>query len=189
MCAVVLGELPFQTHGKALSSVHLIALYPRQQSAVSLSELLAKHERIILDFVSARCQHSCAQLASIKSALRRKGRDARVGGDFSVLAIVFVGKSLSEIRRFLKSEALPVLVLWDKEGKLAQSLEIKATPTIAVLSRDYRLLMSYEGFLPHNSKRYREFFERLMKAVTQGNPLPPRPVEFSFGDSGCSPSG
>lgn len=179
-----------ETKPKALSSIRVIPIHPQRQNPVSLNELFAKGERIVLNFVSANCQHSLAQLESIKAAFQNKDLNAQKGKNSSVFAIVFVGKKLTEIKNFLKNETLPTLVLWDRSGDLAKSLKIKVTPTVAVLSKDYRLVRSYEGFSPNDSKAYREFFERLMKAVIQGTPLPPRPTQFSIGgDSGCGPSG
>ncbi|MCX7643253.1 MAG: hypothetical protein N2116_05555 [Armatimonadetes bacterium] len=189
VCSAAFGESPSETQPKALSSIRLFMLHPERKSSVPLSQLFSGHERIALNFVSARCQHSRIQLDSIEFASAGK-RGGSLNKNFQSFAIVFVDRQVSEIEEALKGKSVRVRVFWDKGGKLAKALKVKVTPTIAILSRGYKLVGSYEGFSPRDPKSYREFFERLMKAVTRGTLLPPRPAQFPNGaDSTCGPSG
>lgn len=181
------SQTSHRTNSQTSVSTRLAVLSPQRRNSVLLNELLKRRERIVLNFVSISCQHSIKQLESIKSTLRRKSQDSNLSGDYPVFAIVFVGRNLIEIKRFLKGNRLPALVLWDDDGKLARSLKIKVTPTIAVLSRDFKLVKSYEGFTSYNPKAYGKFFERLIEAVTQGTLLPPRPAQLHGGnDNDCT---
>lgn len=159
-------------------------------SSISLQELIDKHPRIILNFVSARCEHSRQQLDSISGVLQGKIKDRNHGAKSAPIAVVFVDKSLARIHRALKKIPPTVLVVWDKGGELSKLLKVKLTPTVVVLDRDAKLKGIYEGFFAP-TEAYRDFFAKLVEAVIRGSRLPPRPVhlQLSSGEGNCIPAG
>ncbi len=112
------------------------------------------------------------------------------------LLIVFVDKSLTKVRQAIRGKRLPTQVVWDKGGNLSDRLKVKTTPTVVVVAKGWKQVAVYEGFFPPDSNEYGKFFARLLKAVKQGSPLPPRPVQLpalvssgSGSGSGCAPVG
>ncbi|MEJ7612842.1 MAG: hypothetical protein SQA66_04305, partial [Candidatus Fervidibacter sacchari] len=134
------------------------------------------------------------QIEGIRKALNAQS-DGKASEKVSApVLVVFVDKSLAKIRQAIQVKRLPAQVVWDKGGKLFDRLKVKTTPTVAVVAEGGRQVAVYEGFFPPDPNEYSKFFARLLKAVAQGSPLPPRPVQLpsvvsSSGGSSCTPAG
>jgi thioredoxin-related protein len=199
--ALLLCSLPLKGQNRLtipapLDELVLTVVAPDGESSVALREIFAKHRQVILDFVSARCPYSLRQLESVRKALNARNDDKANEKNFAPVLIVFVDKSLAKIRQAIRGKRLPAQVVWDKGGKLSDRLKVKTTPTVAVVDRSGRQVAVYEGFFPPDSNEYGKFFARLLKAVKQGSPLPPRPIQVpalvssgSGSGSGCAPVG
>lgn len=159
-------------------------------SLISLQELIAKHQRIILNFVSARCNYSRQQLDIVRGVLQGKVKNSSGNAKSVPVAVVFVDKSLAKIRRALKKTPPTALVVWDKDGELSRLLKVKLTPTIVVLDQNAKAEGIYEGFFTP-TEVYQDFFAKLVQAVAQSSRLPPRPVHLHIGSSegSCTPAG
>ncbi len=199
--ALLLSSLPLKgqnrlTNPAPLDEIVLTVVAPDGGSSVALREIFAKHRQVILDFVSARCPYSLRQLESVRKVLNARSNGKASEENSAPLLIVFVDKSLTKVRQAIRGKRLPTQVVWDKGGNLSDRLKVKTTPTVAVVDRSGRQIAVYEGFFPPDSNEYGKFFARLLKAVKQGSPLPPRPIQLpalvssgSGSGSSCTPAG
>ncbi len=199
--ALLLSSLPLKgqnrlTNPAPLDEIVLTVVAPDGGSSVALREIFAKHRQVILDFVSAQCPYSLRQLESVRKVLNARSNGKASEENSAPLLIVFVDKSLTKVRQAIRGKRLPTQVVWDKGGNLSDRLKVKTTPTVAVVDRSGRQIAVYEGFFPPDSNEYGKFFARLLKAVKQGSPLPPRPIQLpalvssgSGSGSSCTPAG
>jgi len=196
LCSLSLKGQNRPTNPAPLDELVLTVIAPDGESSVALREIFAEHRQVILNFVSARCPYSRRQIEGIRKALNAQS-NKKVNEKVSApVLIVFVDKSMAKIRQALQGKGLPTRVVWDKGGKLSDLLKVKTTPTVAVVARDGKQVAVYEGFFPTDPNEYSKFFARLLKAVAQGSPLPPRPVQSpsvvssgSGSGSSCTPVG
>ncbi|MCS3920504.1 redoxin domain-containing protein [Fervidibacter sacchari] len=194
LCSLSLKGQNRPANPASLDELVLTVIAPDGESSVALREIFTKHRQVILNFVSARCPYSRRQIEGIRKALNAQS-DGKASEKVSApVLIVFVDKSLAKIRQAIQVKRLPAQVVWDKGGKLFDRLKVKTTPTVAVVAEGGRQVAVYEGFFPPDPNEYSKFFARLLKAVAQGSPLPPRPVQLpsvvsSSGGSSCTPAG
>ena len=194
LCSLSLKGQNRSTNSTPLDELVLTVIAPDGKSSVTLREIFAKHQKVILNFVSARCPYSRRQIEGIRKALKAQS-DGKASEKVSApVLIVFVDKSLAKIRQAIQGKRLPAQVVWDEGGKLSDRLKVKTTPTVAVVAKGGKQVAVYEGFFPPDPNEYSKFFARLTKAVAQGSPLPPRPIQLpsvvsSGGGSSCTPVG
>ena len=196
LCSLPLRGQNCTTNPAPLDELVLTVIAPDGESSVALREIFAKHQKVILNFVSARCPYSRRQLESVQKALNAQNDSKVSEKDFAPVLIVFVDKSLAKIRQALQGKRLSTQAVWDKGGKLSDRLKVKTTPTVIVVARSGKQVAVYEGFFPSDPNEYSKFFARLLKAVAQGSPLPPRPIQLpavvssgSGSGNGCTPFG
>jgi len=195
-CSLLLNGQNHPVNSAPLDELVLTVVVHNGGSSIPLREVLAKHQKVILNFVSARCPYSRRQLDGVQKALKVQSNNKASEKVSAPVLIVFVDKSLAKIRQAIQGKRLPAQVVWDKGGKLSDRLKVKTTPTVAVIARGGKQVAVYEGFFPSDPNEYSKFFARLLKAVAQGLPLPPRPVQLpsvvssgSGSGSGCTPVG
>jgi thioredoxin-related protein len=143
LCSLSLRGQNRTTNPAPLDELVLTVIAPDGESSVALREIFAKHQKVILNFVSVRCPYSRRQLESVQKALNAQNNSKVSEKDFAPVLIVFVDKSLAKIRQALQGKRLSTQAIWDKGGKLSDRLKVKTTPTVIVVARSGKQVAVY----------------------------------------------
>ena len=112
---------------------------------------------VVLDFWATWCAPCLESLPILK----------KVTDEFAKKNVVFIaintGEEIEEVRKFLKKEQLPISVLLDPDGKIADGFVVDAIPQTVVIGRDGFVEAVHLGFADEESlvERLRDELEVL----------------------------
>ena len=100
---------------------------------VRLSEVVAEHELVLVNFWASWCG-PCRMEKPMLERLQEE-----LGGKGFVILAVNLGESEDEVRKFVEETEMTLRVLLDEEGEVADMLGVRGLPTSILVDRDRRL--------------------------------------------------
>ncbi|MBX3040996.1 MAG: TlpA family protein disulfide reductase [Bdellovibrionaceae bacterium] len=120
---------------------------------------LAKANLILLDFWASWCTPCLASLP-FYDQLQKKYQDQ---------GVVFIGLSeddtIEDAQKLLKKVSFSFPAVWDQKRKIANQLKIEAIPVLVVLDRDGKIISYERGFTEKKKKALPGQIEKWLKAV------------------------